>query len=216
MPIGPTKTKAQKANVVHSEMHKFKHGTLHSGSKQGPVVKSRKQAIAISLSESGQSKKGYDRSSHQKGNPGFPSTEHMSKLRSKGGAVGHAKQPGGKSIGNAPEFVKHTHGQTFADEQREHGGNIAVGGNSMGKRKGGVAHIDSPQGSSLLEKDSSGQHARQGKGSPTGAGANSGARHLPHGFGGSAHGFGHDATKHAGFHRLSGHSGAHRIGQRKR
>lgn len=32
-------------------MHKFKHGSLHSGSKHGPKVKSRKQAIAIMLSE---------------------------------------------------------------------------------------------------------------------------------------------------------------------
>lgn len=32
-------------------MHEFKHGELHSGSKKGPVVKSRKQAIAIALSE---------------------------------------------------------------------------------------------------------------------------------------------------------------------
>lgn len=32
-------------------MHKFKHGKLHSGSKHGPQVKNRKQAIAIMLSE---------------------------------------------------------------------------------------------------------------------------------------------------------------------
>lgn len=32
-------------------MHKFKHGQLHSGSKKGPMVKDRKQAIAIMLSE---------------------------------------------------------------------------------------------------------------------------------------------------------------------
>lgn len=57
MPIGPTKTKAQKQKVVHQEMHKFKQGTLHSGSKSGPTVTSRKQAIAIALSESGQSKR---------------------------------------------------------------------------------------------------------------------------------------------------------------
>ena len=57
MPVGPTKTKAQKQKVVHTEMHKFKHGNLHSGSKSGPVVKSRKQAIAIAMSESRQSKR---------------------------------------------------------------------------------------------------------------------------------------------------------------
>jgi hypothetical protein len=32
-------------------MHKFKAGKLHSGSKKGPKVKSRKQAIAILMSE---------------------------------------------------------------------------------------------------------------------------------------------------------------------
>lgn len=32
-------------------MHKFGKGSLHSGSKDGPKVKSRKQAIAILLSE---------------------------------------------------------------------------------------------------------------------------------------------------------------------
>ena len=32
-------------------MHKFKHGQLHSGSKTGPKVGSRKQAIAIMMSE---------------------------------------------------------------------------------------------------------------------------------------------------------------------
>lgn len=36
-------------------MGEFKRGTLHSG-KGGPVVKSRKQAIAIALSEAGKSK----------------------------------------------------------------------------------------------------------------------------------------------------------------
>lgn len=32
-------------------MPKFESGTLHSGSKSGPKVKSRKQAVAIMLSE---------------------------------------------------------------------------------------------------------------------------------------------------------------------
>ena len=32
-------------------MAKWKAGTLHSGSKRGPIIKSRKQAIAAMLSE---------------------------------------------------------------------------------------------------------------------------------------------------------------------
>ena len=41
---------------VRQEMKKFSEGTLHSGSAYGPLVKGRKQAIAISLSEAGLSK----------------------------------------------------------------------------------------------------------------------------------------------------------------
>jgi len=40
----------KKAAKVGSVMHEFKAGTLHSG-KGGPVVKSRKQAVAIALSQ---------------------------------------------------------------------------------------------------------------------------------------------------------------------
>lgn len=32
-------------------MKEWKEGSLHSGSKKGPVVKSQKQAVAIALSE---------------------------------------------------------------------------------------------------------------------------------------------------------------------
>lgn len=38
-------------------MHEYKTGTLHSGSKSGPMVTSRKQAIAIAMSEAGKTKK---------------------------------------------------------------------------------------------------------------------------------------------------------------
>lgn len=32
-------------------MGEYKRGSLHSGSKKGPVVKDRKQAVAIAMSE---------------------------------------------------------------------------------------------------------------------------------------------------------------------
>lgn len=37
---------------VEKVMHEYKEGKLHSGSKKGPMVKNRKQALAIALSES--------------------------------------------------------------------------------------------------------------------------------------------------------------------
>lgn len=42
----------KKKSKVETVMHEFKEGKLHSGSKKGPEVKSRKQAVAIALSES--------------------------------------------------------------------------------------------------------------------------------------------------------------------
>jgi hypothetical protein len=52
-----TASKKAKKKRIADEMHKFKAGELHSGSKKGPVVTNPKQAIAISLSEAGSSKK---------------------------------------------------------------------------------------------------------------------------------------------------------------
>jgi hypothetical protein len=49
----PSKAAKKTAKV----MHEFASGKLHSGSKKGPVVKNRKQAIAIALSEAKRAKK---------------------------------------------------------------------------------------------------------------------------------------------------------------
>lgn len=46
--------KKRKKNKISKVMEEFKSGTLKSGSKKGPKVKSRKQAIAIALSEARQ------------------------------------------------------------------------------------------------------------------------------------------------------------------
>lgn len=44
-----------KKNKVGKVLKEYKAGTLHSG-KKGPVVKSKKQAVAIALSEAGKSR----------------------------------------------------------------------------------------------------------------------------------------------------------------
>ena len=49
-------TKKQSAKVG-KVMHEYKTGTLHSGGKSGPIVKSRKQAVAIAMSEAKMPKK---------------------------------------------------------------------------------------------------------------------------------------------------------------
>jgi hypothetical protein len=46
-----------KKSKVEKVMKEFKSGTLHSGSKKGPKVTSRKQAIAIAMSEAKMAKK---------------------------------------------------------------------------------------------------------------------------------------------------------------
>ena len=50
-------------NKVKKVMDEYKHGELHSGSKKGPEVTSRKQAIAIGMSEERNEKK---HSAHEK------------------------------------------------------------------------------------------------------------------------------------------------------
>jgi len=49
--------KGKEQRKVKKVMHEFEEGKLHSGSKKGPVVSNPKQAVAIAMHESGQSKK---------------------------------------------------------------------------------------------------------------------------------------------------------------
>lgn len=50
---------AQGQKGVAQEMRKFSKGKLHSGSKKGPKVTNRKQAIAIAMHQAGMSKGSY-------------------------------------------------------------------------------------------------------------------------------------------------------------
>ena len=54
--VMPTRGQRTAKNKMRKVMGEYKEGTLHSG-KGGPVVKSRKQAVAIALSEANKAKK---------------------------------------------------------------------------------------------------------------------------------------------------------------
>lgn len=53
----PAKTGDASKKKISKVMKEFKEKKLHSGSKKGPKVKSRKQALAIAISESKKAKK---------------------------------------------------------------------------------------------------------------------------------------------------------------
>jgi len=46
-----TMNKQRRQEKVHTVMSEFKKGTLHSGSKKGPQVRNRAQAVAIALNQ---------------------------------------------------------------------------------------------------------------------------------------------------------------------
>lgn len=46
-----------KQKKIGKTMREFYHGKLHSGSKKGPIVKSRTQGMAIALSQAKKGKK---------------------------------------------------------------------------------------------------------------------------------------------------------------
>ena len=51
-------SKKKKQAKVKKVMKEYKKGTLRSGSAKGPKVKSRKQAVAIAMSEAGMARRG--------------------------------------------------------------------------------------------------------------------------------------------------------------
>jgi hypothetical protein len=49
-------SKARRQQKIKQTMHEFKHGELHSTSKKGPLVRDRRQAVAIALSQARKAK----------------------------------------------------------------------------------------------------------------------------------------------------------------
>lgn len=99
---------------VKQEMHKFKAGELHSGSPKGPIVTSRKQAIAISLHEAGMSK-----------------SKGGSKSQSPYGVSPHVSVPGETSAGGDIK-QPHEHAEMAGKGHPAASGNTFKGGGAPG------------------------------------------------------------------------------------
>jgi hypothetical protein len=98
-------------------MHEFKHGELKSGrGGKGGEVKSRKQAIAIALSEAGHSKYDSKNAQHSK----RARTEHKE-------ATGHTGQQG-------REGKRHIGAEGKRESSRAEGGKNAIDRTAAGKR----------------------------------------------------------------------------------
>ena len=55
--------RGSRRDKIHQVMHEYKHGQLRSGSKSGPRVTSRRQAIAIALNQARRGRRGRRRAS---------------------------------------------------------------------------------------------------------------------------------------------------------
>lgn len=213
MPVikNPT-TKAQKQQVVHTEMHKFKEGQLHSGSEHGPKVTNRKQAIAIAMHESGQHKpqKGsamkHSRKSH--GGPNYLAGHAKDHGRKVGFAehheaapsdqAGHKDQPrGNRGTGIGPMHV--------GAGVRGTGEGVGRSGEPVPHMREGHGHHD---GNSVIA------HPQHHPGHPNKSGTPGHPHHLAHGgdhgpghmgraAGGHEHGEDHHANPHHSKHHPS-------------
>lgn len=130
MPEKTPRTKAEKQNAVHEVMSEFKGGKLHSGSKEGPKVKNPKQAVAIALSESGQSK------------PSEPYAKHESREQEVMGAgykeheaaESKSYKPGGTAFSMPRASGAHGFGHSGGQRQGHHRMSGHPGAHRIGKK----------------------------------------------------------------------------------
>jgi len=193
--------------VMHTEMGEFKRGDLHSGSKQGPVVKSRKQAVAIGLSES--RKVGHEMK-HEPTAPSKMGKEHDHHVEQTHKMHGPKTKMDGAG--------RHGHNESGHMQHSEH--------KSPTHPMGSHAPVDgSPGAFGYPGNEMKMDHEHQLVG-----GNYKQSDHMPailnhepgaHGFPGmhaalgtKSHGYGHQQSQKKGQLRMSGHSGAHQVGKR--
>ena len=129
----------KKGGKVAKVMREYKAGELHSGSKKGPVVKNRKQAIAIALSEA--RKAGEKVAKKAKGGEIF-STEYLAYGDKKGPYRGSPKKA--KMLGRQDRRAR---------EAMERAEKFAPGKSLDMKAKGGMAkHEDVKMDKAMMKK----------------------------------------------------------------
>jgi len=207
-------------------MHEFKQGKLHSGSKHGPEVKSRKQAIAIGLSEARKAgeKVAPKHHSFASSNQPFGQTregemaahhiEQGHKVAASGanrhdgaGRKGHDMEMHNKTEHKAPEH-RESHAPS-RDNSTFHPNDHREGAYGY---PGKTLSLGS-EGTIVGKQFGPGETPEASEVSAHGPGPNGYPGHHAS-LEPKAHGFGHGAHQRAGLHRLSGHPGAHRIGKR--
>ena len=206
---------------VGKSMREFSEHKLHSGSKHGPVVKSKAQALAIGLSEARKEGEHVAKKHHS-----FESSNQPFGQTKAGEAAAHAIPQGHKVHGT--EKKNDGAGRHGHDMEMHH----ASEHKSPHHPEGGTAHSNHAAGAfgypgKIMEMDHEHQliggnysqtmHEPAVLKTPDGQGFTAGHPGIHAGMGGAKpSGYGHQAHQKQGVHRLSGHPQAHRIGQRKK
>jgi hypothetical protein len=204
---------------IDKTMKEYSEGKLHSGSKKGPVVKSRAQAIAIGLSEERKeghhvSKKHHSFASsdapYGAATTGKPNEHHIEQ--------GHKVEAGRHSEMDGAGRKGHDESGHRAYSEHKTPAHPAGSHTQEGYISSGVAGHPGEvmrmahDGGKLVGGDY-GQKAHEPavlKHEPGPAGFPG----MHAGLGTKPHGYGHAAHQRSGVLRNSGHPGAHRIGKR--
>lgn len=210
---------------IGKSMHEFSEGKLHSGSKKGPVVKSRKQAIAIGLSEARKAGEHVAPKHHSFESSNLPyghatagpPNQHHIEQGHKTEAGHHSEMDGAGRHGH--DESGHRHYSEHKEPRHPAGSHTKQGYDT--KTEGGafgypgehmrMDHEHQLVGGNYKQSD----HEPAVLKTPDGQGFTAGHTGISAGIGAKPHGFGHQAHQRQGVHRLSGAPNAHRIGQRK-
>lgn len=196
---------------IRKTMEEYKAGNLHSGSKHGPEVKSRAQAIAIGLSEERKAGHPVKHSNLPFGQAtsGPPNDHHQEQ--------GHKVQSSSRAINDgAGKYGADESGHRANSEHKapvhpskpSHApvdmspGTMGYPGVALKTGEGGQ-----PVGQKLKASDHEPAVLKHSPGAAGHPGMHAGMGTKPHGFG-------HQAHQKSGVQRNSGHPGAHRIGKR--